>query len=57
MIGAMMFERSLFTPAALYKKVTLGGEVGEPGALRVLAAKLLYKGIVIHWSSSGKGII
>ena len=34
-------KNSLFTPAALHKKVTLGGEVGEPGALRVLAAKLL----------------
>jgi len=31
----------VFTPAALHQKVTLGGEVGEPGALRVLAAKLL----------------
>jgi len=31
----------VFTPAALHKKVTLGGEVGEPRALRVLAAKLL----------------
>jgi len=31
----------VLTPAALHKKVTLGGEVGEPRALRVLAAKLL----------------
>ena len=32
---------SLFTPAALNQKVTLGREVGEPGALWVLTAKLL----------------
>ena len=32
---------SLFTPAALNQKVTLGGEVGEPRALRILPAKLL----------------
>jgi len=31
----------VFTPAALEQKVTLGREVGEPGALGVLAAKLL----------------
>merc|ERR1712051_968276 len=32
---------TMFTPAALNQKVTLGGEVGEPGALWVLTAKLL----------------
>ena len=37
----MMFERSLFTPAALYKKVTLGGEMGEPRTLGVLPTELL----------------
>jgi len=31
----------VFTPATLKEEVTLGGEVGEPGALRVLPAKLL----------------
>jgi len=31
----------VFTPAALHEKVALGGEVGEPGTLRVLPAKLL----------------
>merc|ERR1711970_240733 len=32
---------TVFTPAALNQKVTLGREVGEPGALWVLSAKLL----------------
>ena len=41
MIGVMMFERSLLTPAALYKKVTLGGEMGEPRTLGVLPTELL----------------
>ena len=51
MIVVMMFERSLFTPAALYKKVTLGGEMGEPRTLGVLPTELLemlMKMIAIH---------
>ena len=51
MIGAMMFERSLFTPAALYKKVTLGGEMGEPRTLGVLPTELLE--ILIRSSRGG----
>jgi len=31
----------VFTPAALYKKVTLGGEMGEPRTLGVLPTELL----------------
>ena len=42
-------KNSLFTPAALHKKVTLGGEVGEPRALRVLAAKLLQANFESRW--------